>query len=373
MLLVFFNFLSRGIFSPLLPLLERDFGVSHGEASAIFLIMAVCFSISMMSSGLLSLRLRHRGILLLYEIWVGAALILCAVSPSFTLFRLSVGLLGLGAGLYAPSGLASVVNLAGPRDWGKALGIHEMGPNLGLIAAPLIVGVLVPAVPWRLLMAGVGLLNWCNALFYRLYGRGGDFHGAPPHPGNLRYIAGNRSFWIITGLFILAAGSAMGLYSILPTYLISGKGMEASLVNSTIGGSRIAALVIIFTAGLLADRFGVKPFLALIMGLSGIFAFLIGALEGLPLLAAVFLQPLFISAFFPVANTAISSITTPATRNVAWSMVIPFASAIGAGATPALLGRLGDQGNFAVGFLGLGLLTFVSVLIVPALKLKRPE
>ncbi len=373
MLLVFFNFLSRGLFSPLLPMLEQEFGVPHAQSSSLFLIMAVCFSISMIVSGFLSARLHHRGVLVLYELWVGAALLLCAVSPSFTLLQISVALLGLGAGLYAPSGLASVVNLAGPRHWGKALGIHEMGPNLGLIAAPLIVGLLVPELSWRMLMGAVGILNWINALFYYILGRGGDFAGAPPNVKNLRYIAGNHTFWILTLFFVLAAGSAMGLYSILPTYLISGKEMNASLVNNVIGASRVAALAVIFTAGFLADRFGVKRFLALIMALAGLFAFFLGALEGRLLLAAVFLQPLFVSAFFPVVNTAISAITTPATRNVAWSMVIPFASAIGAGATPAVLGWLGDRGSFDLGFLVLGGMTFFSVLLVPALRLSGRE
>jgi NNP family nitrate/nitrite transporter-like MFS transporter len=373
MVMVFFNFLSRGLFSPLLPLMERDFGIRHAEASSIFLIMAVCFSISMVFNGFLAARLHHRGVLLLYELWVGAAMILCAVSPNFAMLRVSAGLLGFGAGLYGPSGLASVVNLARPSHWGKALGIHEMGPNLGLIAAPLIAGVLVPAVPWRLLLGGVGVLNWLNGLFYWFRGSGGDFPGALPNPKNLRYIAGNRTFWILTLFFVLAAGSAMGLYSILPTFLISGKEMNASLVNGVIGASRIAALAVIFSAGMLADRFGVRLFLGLIMGLAGLFAFLLGVLEGTLLLAAVFLQPLFVSAFFPVVNTAISSITTPATRNVAWSMVIPFASAIGAGVTPIVLGWLGDRGSFAVGFVVLGVLTFASVLLVPLLRIQQRE
>jgi NNP family nitrate/nitrite transporter-like MFS transporter len=373
MLMVSFNFLSRGLFSPLLPYLERDFGVLHAEASSIFLIMALCFSLSMIANGYLSARLRHRGVVVLYELTVGAALLLCAFSPTFTVLKAAAGLVGIGAGLYPPSGLASVVQLAGPRNWGKALGIHEMGPNIGLIAAPLIVGLLVPPVSWRVLAAAVGLLNWGNAVLFYCFGRGGDFPGAPPNIRNLRYIAGNRSFWILTLYFVLAAASAMGLYSILPTYLISAKGMNESLVNSLIGVSRIAALAVIFTAGLLADRFGVKLFIGLIIGLSGLSALLLGLLDGAVLLTAVFVQPLFVSAFFPVVNTALSSITTPATRNVAWSMVIPFAAAIGAGVTPAALGWLGDRGLFALGFVLLGALTILSTLLVPGLRLSNPS
>jgi MFS family permease len=149
--------------------------------------------------------------------------------------------------------------------------------------------------------------------------------------------------------------------------------MNESLVNSLIGVSRIAALAVIFTAGLLADRFGVKLFIGLIIGLSGLSALLLGLLDGAVLLTAVFVQPLFVSAFFPVVNTALSSITTPATRNVAWSMVIPFAAAIGAGVTPAALGWLGDRGLFALGFVLLGALTILSTLLVPGLRLSNPS
>jgi NNP family nitrate/nitrite transporter-like MFS transporter len=126
MLLLFFNFLTRGLFSPLLPLIEHDFGISHAKASRLFLILQIGFSGSMVFSGYVSKTLHHRGLILLYESLLGLALVACALSNTFLLFRISIFFLGISAGLYAPSGLASLTSLVHQRHWGKAMGIHEL-------------------------------------------------------------------------------------------------------------------------------------------------------------------------------------------------------------------------------------------------------
>src|SRR6056297_1779684 len=88
MLMVLYNFLSRGVFSPLLPILESEFGVSHGRSSSLFLIMSLSMSSSMVLSGFVSSRLQHRGVILLYEFLLGFSLMLCAISSSFLLIQL---------------------------------------------------------------------------------------------------------------------------------------------------------------------------------------------------------------------------------------------------------------------------------------------
>ncbi|MFO7848612.1 MAG: MFS transporter [Spirochaetia bacterium] len=366
-----FNFISRGIFSPLLPIFEEQYGVSHGRSSTIFLIMSLSMSTSMVFSGFISKRLTHRGTIILYEFMIGLSLILCALSPSFLFVQLCTALLGISAGLYAPSGVASVTTLAGEEHWGKALGIHELGPNLGLICAPLVVGFAAPVVRWEIILAAIGIGNCLNGLFYAIRGRGGDFRGAPPNFKNLKLIFGNRSFWILAAYLVLAASSAIGIYSILPTYLISDKGFNPQLVNTIVGFSRVTGLLFILGAGYLVDKFGIRLFLGLTLGLSALFAVSLGVLEESPLLVAVFFQPMIISAFFPVANTAISSITIPETRNVAFSMIIPFASAFGAGITPTIMGNLGEIGRFSEGFIILGGLTMASLLLLPFLHISK--
>ncbi len=371
MLMVLYNFVSRGVFSPLLPILEAEFGVNHGRSSSLFLIMSISMSTSMVFSGFLSKHLRHRGVILLYEFMLGTSLILCALSPNFLFVQLSAGLLGVSSGLYAPSGLASVTNLAGEKHWGKAISIHETGPNFGLILAPLIVGFAAPLLGWKWILVLLGIANWSNGILYFFLGRGGDFSGEPPNFQNLKLILNNRSFWIMALLLVLAASSAIGVYSILPTYLISEKGLDSRVVNTVVGFSRVIAIFFVLGAGFLSDRIGLKNLLAIILFISGCFAVLLGLLEGTYLLLAVFFQPAIVAAFFPVFNTTISSITTAKTRNVAFSLIIPFASAIGAGATPTIMGLLGEIGHFSTAFIALGGLSLGALLFIPKLHLKR--
>jgi hypothetical protein len=80
---------------------------------------------------------------------------------------------------------------------------------------------------------------------------------------------------------------------------------------------------------------------------------------------------MIISSYFPVANTALSSITTAETRNVAFSVYIPIALTLGVGVTPSLMGRLGEAGLFSEGFVGLGLLTLASLGLLPLLRVKK--
>ena len=89
-LMVFFNFLSRGLFAPLLPIIEEEFAISHAAAGSLFLIMSVGFSGMMILSGFPAKLLTHRGMIIFYELFLGGALFLCALSNSFRLFQFSV-------------------------------------------------------------------------------------------------------------------------------------------------------------------------------------------------------------------------------------------------------------------------------------------
>ena len=63
-----------------------------------------------------------------------------------------------------------------------------------------------------------------------------------------------------------------------------------------------------------------------------------------------------------------SMITTSQTRSVAVSVVVPVAHFLGSGGVPLGVGFLAEAGNFNNGFIGLGLLTIMSIPILYYLK-----
>ena len=229
--IVFINLLSRTIFSPLLPIIETDLRISHGESGSFFLFISLGYCLSMLFSGFVSKILNHRGTILLSCIAVGCALFFVAVSYNLQGFRLSLFFLGIGIGFYFPSGITTITELVEKRHWGKALSFHEAGATLSFIMAPLLVELLMRYISWRGVLMCVGSVNICVGLVYLILGKGGRHPGQPPHWRNIRPIISKSSFWIIMALFCLAAGTAIGVYSILPVFLITEKGMSGSAAN----------------------------------------------------------------------------------------------------------------------------------------------
>ena len=122
----FLNFLSRIILAPLLSTIETDLGLGHGEAGSLFLLISLGYFISLLGSGFVSSRLTHRRTIILSATAIGLALLGISLSKGLWGIRLGLLLLGLAAGLYLPSGISTLTSLVSPKQWGKALAIHEL-------------------------------------------------------------------------------------------------------------------------------------------------------------------------------------------------------------------------------------------------------
>ncbi len=153
----FLSFVSRVVFSPVMPTIENQMGITHAQAGSLFLMLPIVFFASITSSGLVSSRLTHRHTIVLSSGLLGVALILFSVEESHAALRLNMFLLGAAAGFYTPSGIAILSALVSPRDIGKAMGIHNTAPNLSYILAPLLCHALLGRVSWRTVLAFLGL------------------------------------------------------------------------------------------------------------------------------------------------------------------------------------------------------------------------
>jgi NNP family nitrate/nitrite transporter-like MFS transporter len=65
---------------------------------------------------------------------------------------------------------------------------------------------------------------------------------------------------------------------------------------------------------------------------------------------------MLIICFFPAILTALARITSRQFQNLTMSFVLPMGYGFGAGILPVLLGWLGDNATFALGFLIYGLI-----------------
>ena len=134
------------------------------------------------------------------------------------------------------------------------------------------------------------------------------------------------------------------------------RGLEQGLVNTIVGLSRISGLIALFLAGYLVDRLGARKMISAILLSAGIATIAFWARSSAILLVAVFLQPILIVSFFPAVLTAIARIAPRQLQNLSISFVLPIGYGFGGGILPMVLGWLGDNATFALGFLIYGLM-----------------
>ena len=372
-LVFFFVFTCRIVFSPLLPSIEADLGLSHARSTSFFLFITVGYSAASLLSGLVSARIGHRGTILASILAVGAALLLISRSPSLGAIRAGLVLLGATSGMYLPSAIPAATTLASGGGEGRALAVHELAPNLAFVLVPLAAAALLARLSWRTFLLALGVAALAAGAAFLAFGRSGAFRGEPPSLANVRLILSRPSYWVLALLFTLGVGSGVGVFAVMPTYLVTERGLGQAAVNTLIGLSRISGLAAIFAAGWLADRFGARAMLAAILLATGAATSALGFGRGALLTSAVFVQPVLTACFFPVGFAAIARITPRRIYNVTVSLLLPISYTLGGGVAPSLLGILGDRGSFALGLVLFGALIAAGSALVLLLRLEPRE
>ena len=345
----FLNFTSRIILAPLIPAIEEDFNLSHAHAGALFFLISLGYFISITNSGFISSRLNHKRTIIMSNTVLGVALIGTAFCRDVWSFCLGLFTVGIAAGVYLPSAISTLTGLISSRNWGKALAIHEIAPNLGFVAAPLIAEFIMTRFSWKIAFILFGVAALILSPLFARFGRGGEFLGEAPSFISFKQLFTKSSFWVMAFLFSIAICGSLGIYTMLPVYLVTEIGMERNLANTLVALSRISGLIISFVGGWAVDRFGPKWTLKIVLLITGMMTVLLGIAPGRYAHVIVFLQPLVAVCFFPAGFAAVSFIFPPKSRNLAVSLIVPLAILVGGGIVPIFIGLIGDISSFALG------------------------
>ena len=364
------NFTSRIVLAPLLPTIEKNLKMSHGDAGSLFLFLSMGYFISLLGSGHVSSRISHKNTIAVSAIAVGVALSAISFSKSLFTLRCCVFLLGISSGTYLPSGITTVTYLVNPKDWGKAVAIHELAPNMSFILTPLLVAVLLHWFFWRHILFFIGTGSVMVGIAFACFGKGGHLLGQAPNFSAIKSIIKIPNFWILIFLFSLAITSTLGIYNMLPLYLVSEHGVSQEWANNLVGISRISTLGMAFLAGWATDRLGPKSIMLSVFFVTGILTLLLGIVSTYWVIIVVFLQPILAVCFYPAGFSALSSISTSENRNVAISLTIPIAFVLGGGAVPAFIGIMADLGYFSWGISLSGILIMTGFFFSFFLRLK---
>ena len=368
-IIFFLNFTSRVVLSPLLPILEPELGMGHAEAGSLFLLMQAGYCVGLLISGFISWRLNHRRTILLSSLSLGIALLGTARSTSTSALRVGLVSIGTTAGLYLPSGIATITREVRPEHWGKALALHELAPNLGYIAAPLLAEALLRVLPWHGVLGTLGALSAAMGMCYMVAGRGGRHHPGPPRVSSMALLLRDPGLWVAAMLFAVSIGAGLGFYTMMPLFLVNEVGLEREAANLIAGLCRVPGIAVVFLAGMVSDRIGHRRALTLFLAATGTLTILLGLLHGrfvTPLL--LFAQAAAAVCFFPAGFSMISLIFPAGIRGLAVSWVTVIGSLVGAGAIPAAIGYLAETASFSA---ALCLLGFLALSMLPLLRFGR--
>lgn len=265
----FTQFVVRQISGPLLPAMESDLDLSHTQSGLFILFTGTGFFLSQISAAFLTGRLGYRRCIMISLFGTAAAAALVGWLNSVWALYAGFLTLGLTGGLYVPSGIALITVMVRRQDWGKAMGIHELAPNLALILAPFLATLSVAAGSWRFgyfsLAAGLALLG----LVYARLGVDAPQRPSPPDLQLIREIVTNPSFWCLGFLLSLAVGVETGVYSMVPLFLVNERSFDLADANRLLGLSRMPGLIMVLLSGWITDRLSPSRTVIMALGLTG--------------------------------------------------------------------------------------------------------
>jgi NNP family nitrate/nitrite transporter-like MFS transporter len=361
------NFSARTVISPLLPIIEDEFAISHAVAGSIFSFLSIGYTMTLLLSGALSPRIGYKRSITLGFLILMTSLFFLRYSTTYTSLAVVSLFIGLGAGIYLPSAIPLITAVFGREHWGKAIAFHETGASFSVFSIPLLTAIALRFLNWRDIFFILSAACLIVCTFFCIFSP----DPSPRKGKRVRFssVLHRGDFWVMAILWVFASSCALGLYNVIPLFLVKENGMHLETANTIFGFSRIGGFFVAITAGFLVDRYGAKKILFLVILFTGLSTMSLALVQTIPFLVVMlFVQATIYPAFFPVALVAISSLTDFNERSIFTGTTIAIGVIIGIGLTPVILGAVADVWNFKVGIFSLGALTTVSCISLKGIR-----
>lgn len=362
----FATFTARTIFSPVLPFMVDDFGISHAKASSVFIPLVVGYAVSLFLSGVYAKLFSPKKLIV---ISVALAAFACFIIPFFKIFEalyFSTFLIGVAGGIYLPSMVPYLTTYYNQRNWGKVIVIHDTGAGISLFMVPFLATALLTHCEWREVFLVIALTLTSCAVIFSFVAK--DRQGPA---GERHYLGGNlwrrKEVWFmgIVGAFV--GGATIGLYFIIPLYLVKELGMAPSQANTILGVSRIGGVLVAIPMGYLVDRFSPRRILFTLAFCTGVATMFLVTRDVAWITICFFIQACFAMGFMSIKFFGISKLFEEEERGQATGILLTVSLIFG-GVIPYLLGLSGDLLSFRLGIFLLGAITTLASGLILFLK-----
>lgn len=146
-------FVDSTVVNVALPALREDFDASLAEQQWVIEAYLLALGSLILIGGSLADVLGRRRVFVAGLVGFGATSLLCAVAPSVELLVAGRALQGVAGALLVPSSLAIIRATFPESERGAAVGSWTAWTGIGIVIGPLVGGMLVDLVSWRLVFA----------------------------------------------------------------------------------------------------------------------------------------------------------------------------------------------------------------------------
>ncbi len=330
--------------------LVRDLGMPIETVVRLSFFMYVCYGLFALPVGLIVDRWQARGMLVAGNVLMGVGLLLAGLAGSASAMPAALALVGVGASVYHPAGLALISRTIERR--GAALGVNGVFGNLGIASAPLVTGALTWAVGWRrtfVVLGAAGVLVAAALSRLRVDER---------TPRRERAVDGAdradlaRYFAILCAALVFAGFAYRGNMILLPAWLemrttFLREMLERVAFLRTAGTATLAATVLasavlvvgIFgqmAGGRLADRMDLRDAYLLFHGLGLPCILAMAFARDVALVAAAAFYAFFSLGMQPIENSLIAALTPARWRSTSFAVKFILNFGVGASAVYAV-------------------------------------
>jgi predicted MFS family arabinose efflux permease len=246
-------------FSPLLPSIQQEFGMSYtqlGLFTGLYGLLAMLLSVP---AGIGARRFGEKPVLGLGLLGVAAGSVLLGEAWSFGSAIAFRGLTIFGYRFAFVSVLIAVALTAPPSLRGRTMGVLGATSALASVVGAPLGGLLVGRFGWRPAILGYAAMAVIGAtvfwLFYRPTGDGTSASGPTAHEATSRSAFLSPAVWMVALVVGLGGFGQFTVTYFVPSVAKALYGVDAAAAGVIISTGYLTAIVVNLGVGLLADRF----------------------------------------------------------------------------------------------------------------------
>lgn len=351
----------------LLPYLQSDFGISLSVAGLLVTVLWLAGSVGQVPAGALADRYSERHLMTIGLVFVAVALAFFVLAPTVLSLFLAVAFWGLAHSLY-PIARITALSFVFPDRLGSALGLTMATGDLGQTIIPPVISAIAVGLVWYLgvIVLIPFFLVGAIAIWLAVPKNGASSTGGSLlSRDTIEFI--NDELRNATMLFV---GFILFLYIFLwqaftafyPTYLVLEKGISEPVAGLLFGAFFAVGAIIKPIGGFAHDRVGMRLSLMAVLIGPVVGFFLLTIVESILTLILVTILLSSMLGTGAITQTFLAEKFSAKMRGTGLGIVRTTSAVLGA-AGPVVFGVIADYGFFDEGYIALGVLLFIVVVL----------